>query len=77
MDNLAVKTQNKRGNTPQYKENLGYVTTFFPNEKLITVDNYKSQGDTYEKREEPQITIQDKGKVHFVGTFQELINKLK
>ena len=41
MKNLAVKTQNKKGNAPQYKENLGYITTFIRHsEDYIVVDDF-------------------------------------
>ena len=72
---IEVKTQNRRGGIPQYKENLGYATTFIDGNR-ITVDNYKGQGESYEKREQPKVTIIIRGVEMFVGTFEELQNRL-
>ena len=48
---LTAKTQNKRGGTPQHKENLGYVNTFIDSDNYILVDNYEGFGDTYKRSE--------------------------
>ena len=77
MKDLQIKTQNRRGGNPQFKDNLGYVTTFIDDDNKIVVDNYKGQGETYEQRNEPQVTIFAKGKAVFNGTFEELEKQLK
>lgn len=73
---LAVKTQNKRGNTPLFKENLGYVSTFIDSNNVISVDNYTGIGETYKKREDAEIIVQSEGVISFKGTFKELENEL-
>ena len=52
MKNLAVKTQNKKGNAPQYKENLSFVATFIRHsEDYIVVDDFEGVGENYKQRE--------------------------
>ena len=78
MKNLGVKIQGVRGGNPQYKEKVGYVTTFFPNNNnRISVDNFEGYGTHYKQREEALITIQIEGDLLFEGTKQELAEKLK
>lgn len=78
MKNLAVKTQGIKGGNPQYKENLGLVTTFIGHsEDFISVDNFEGQGDSYKKREMTEIKIVQNGTVLFQGDKYELFEKLK
>jgi len=77
MKKLAVKTQNKRGNEPQYKENLGNVTIFTHSEDYIDVDMFEGFGESYKEREEVNIKIIYNGKNYFEGSFLELIEKLQ
>lgn len=77
MKNLAVKTQNAAGNTPQYKENVGKSTTFIGHEEdFITVDAFEGSGLTYKKREQPEIRIVQNGTELFCGDKHELFNLL-
>lgn len=74
---LTAKTQNRRGGTPQHKENLGYVNTFIDADNYILVDNYEGFGDTYKKSKETNVQIVIKGQHLFNGNLNELETKLK
>ena len=76
---LSVKTQGIKGTEPKYKSNLGYVSIFKDglSQNMISIDNYEGFGDSYKKREDPEINIQIDGKIMFTGTFEELKKKLQ
>jgi hypothetical protein len=77
---LSVKTRNRRGGNPIWKENVGYGVIFLndKNEKYISVDAFEGFGTSYKEREEPLIRIQGElNELIFVGTFAELETKLK
>lgn len=76
MKDLAIKTQNRRGGTPQYKENLGYANIIIDNGTYILADNYEGQGDNYKKAEETNIQIVVDGMPLFIGSVNELVNRL-
>ena len=78
MKNLAVKTQNKKGNTPKYKENLGYVTTFLRHdEDYIVVDDFQGSGANYKQRELTEIRVYHNGKLIFKGDKYDFFEQLK
>lgn len=77
MKKLAIKTQNKAGNEPKYKENLGLVSIFINSEAWISIDLFEGFGDSYRQRETEEITISDNGNIVFKGSFRELIQILK
>ena len=78
MKNLAIKTQNTKGNEPQYKENLGLVTTFLRHsEDFIVVDDFQGAGEDYKQRELTEIQIYQNGKLLFSGDKYELFKKLQ
>lgn len=77
--NIAVKTQNRKGGTPIWKEKLGYICTFIGDnmERYIGVDAYEGFGDNYRERKTPEIRIMgDNRQTLFLGTFDELKQKL-
>ena len=52
MKNLSAKIQNKKGNEPKYKENLGFIATFLRHdEDIIIVDDFQGIGESYRQRE--------------------------
>jgi hypothetical protein len=74
--NLDYKICGVRGGNPQYKANVGYVTTFVDN-MVITADAFEGYGRDYKQRKENLITISyNNGKPLFNGTVDELIAKL-
>lgn len=78
MKTLSIKTQNKSGNAPQFKENIGYVTAFLRHsEDRIVIDDFEGEGVTYKQRECTEIKIVENGKTLFQGTKFELFEKLK
>ena len=78
MGNLAIKTQNVKGGTPQFKDNVGYVSTFIGNnEDRIVVDAFEGFGETYKRREMHEISIFENGTLIFNGNKYELFEKLK
>ena len=78
MKNLAVKTQNKKGNAPQYKENLGFVTTFIRHsEDYIVVDDFEGVGENYKQRELTEIRVYENGVLIFSGSKYKLFEQLK
>ncbi|REC60501.1 hypothetical protein DRF65_20780 [Chryseobacterium pennae] len=77
MKKLAIKTQNKAGNEPKYKENLGLVSIFINSEAWISIDLFEGFGDSYKQREIEEIVISDNGNIVFKGSFGELIQILK
>ena len=78
MKNLAVKTQNKKGNAPQYKENLSFVTTFIRHsEDYIIVDDFEGAGENYKQRELTEIRVYQNGKLIFEGDKYDFFEQLK
>ena len=78
MKNLAVKTQNKKGNAPQYKENLSLVTTFIRHsEDYIVVDDFEGVGENYKQRELTEIRVYENGKLIFEGDKSDFFEQLK
>ena len=78
MKNLAVKTQNKKGKTAQYKENLGFVTTFIRHsEDYIIVDDFEGAGETYKQRELTEIRVYHNGTLIFEGNKYDFFEQLK
>ena len=76
MADLKLKYQGIKGGEPIWKNRVGYISAFFNNIKII-IDNYQGFGNSYKKREEPIIDIQEDGKMIFSGTIKELKDKLK
>lgn len=75
---ISIRTQNEKGNEVKYKTKLGLVATSIGhNEDRIVVDAYIGQGKTYTKRELPEISIYQNGKLLFKGDKYELFEKLK
>ena len=78
MKNLSVKTQNKKGNAPQYKENLSFVTTFIRHsEDYIVVDDFEGVGENYKQRELTEIRVYENGKLIFEGDKYDFFEQLK
>ena len=78
MKNLAVKTQNKKGNAPQYKENLSFATTFIRHsEDYIVVDDFEGVGENYKQRELTEIRVYHNGKLIFKGDKYDFFEQLK
>ena len=78
MGNLAVKTQNKKGDSMQYKENLGYVTTFIRHsEDYIIVDDFDGAGENYKQKELTEIRVYQNGTLIFEGDKYEFFEQLK
>lgn len=76
MKKLAIKTQNRRGNEPKYKENLGFASIFLHSNNWISIDLFEGFGDSYRERKIEEVTITDNGKTVFKGSFKELIKIL-
>lgn len=77
---LSVKTQNRRGGNPIWKENVGYGAIFlgYSQDKYISIDAFEGYDTSYKERDEPQIRIQgESNEALFIGTFAELETKLK
>lgn len=78
MKNLAVQTENTKGEKPTYKENYGCVTTFINHiEDFIKVDNFEGFGEGFKERELSEIIIVQNGEVLFKGDKYELFEILK
>ena len=78
MSSISVKTQGVKGGSIQYKEKIGYVTTFLRHsEDFIAVDDFEGHGNSYKKRELTEIRIVQNGVVLFSGTKYELFEILK
>jgi hypothetical protein len=74
--NIDLKVTGISGGSPTYNENKGQVTAFidsgYARSQFISIDAFEGTGESYKKREEVKITIQDKyGKV-WQGNFAEL-----
>ena len=76
MATLNIKTQNKKGGNPQYKEDLGYGVLFLNSQDHISIDMFEGYGENYKKREQEEIIIVIFGEELFRGTRQELFEKL-
>lgn len=75
---LIVRTQNKKGNEPQLKHNVGRVDILIDDDvsNNISIDAFEGQGDSYKQREFSEIVICYDGFEEFRGTFKELITLL-
>lgn len=72
---LIVRTQNKKGNEPQSKYNVGRVDILIDDSvsRNISIDSFEGQGDSYKQRESSEIVICSNGFEEFRGTLKELI----
>ena len=78
MKKKKKKTQNKKGDSMQYKENLGYVTTFIRHsEDCIIVDDFEGAGETYKQRELTEIRVYENGTLIFEGNKYDFFEQLK
>jgi len=76
MKTLSINTIGIKGGATK-SQNTGYVSAYSGNDKIMSIDNYKGSGETYEQREEPIICISDGEYIIFEGTHKQLINRLK
>ena len=76
MATLNIKTQNKKGGNPQYKEDISFAALFLHNQDLISIDVFEGAGDTYKRREQEEIKIIIFGEELFTGTRGELYELL-
>ena len=72
MATLNIKTQGKRGGTPNYKEDIAYASLFINSQDCISIDMFEGYGETYKRREQEEINITIFGEELFTGTRQEL-----
>ena len=78
MKYLEIKIQNKKGSSPQYKKNLGYVTTFIRHsEDYIIVDDFEGAGENYKQRELTDIRVYQNGTLIFEGNKYDFFEQLK
>jgi hypothetical protein len=78
MVNLSIKTQNKKGNEPQSKENLGLVVTFLRHsDDFIVIDDFEGAGDNYKQKELTEIRVYENGEILFQGDKYEFFNQLR
>jgi hypothetical protein len=75
---LIVRTQNKKGNEPKLKYNVGRVDILIDEDVAsnISIDSFEGQGDSYKQREFSEIVISYDGFEEFRGTLKELITLL-
>lgn len=78
VSELIVRTQNKKGNEPKWKYNVGGVDILIDEDvdSNISIDSFEGQGDSYKQREFSEIVICYDGFEEFRGTFKELITLL-
>ena len=78
MKNISAKIQNKKGNEPKYKENLGFIATFLRHdEDIIIVDDFQGLGENYRQRELTEIRVYQNGKLIFEGDKYDFFEQLK
>ena len=72
---LIVRTQNKKGNSPDLKHNVGRVDILIDDSVStnISIDSFEGQGDSYKQRESSEIVICANGFEEFRGTLKELV----
>ena len=73
---LIVRTQNKKGNEPNFKHNVGRVDILIDDYLVsgdISIDSFEGQGDSYKQRESSEIVICANGFEEFRGTLKELV----
>ena len=73
---LNVITQGVKGGKSNWLGRKGRVRVLIGDEYEIEVDAFKGMGDTYQEREEPEITVYDSGELVFKGDFCELVSAL-
>lgn len=78
MKRLSIYTQGVKGGSTNISER-GYIAVLADGEKLLSIDNFRGQGENYKKPENPIICIfgETDGNVIFEGTHSQLIEKLK
>ena len=75
---LSIKTQGVKGGNPQYKERLGYASTFVDNsENVIIVDGFDGVGENYQERVNSKITFQKGNRMIQFDSFDDLFNLLE
>ena len=78
MKNISAKIQNKKGNEPIYKENLGFISTFLRHdEDIIIVDDFQGSGENYKQRELTEIRVYHNGTLIFEGNKYDFFEQLK
>jgi hypothetical protein len=78
MSKLSLLTQNAKGGTPLWKENLGYAALFMENEeKTIIADAFEGMGSTYKRRDKTHITISKGAKRFEFNSFNDLFTHLE
>ena len=78
MGNLSVKIQNKKGNEPKHKKNLGFVSVSLRHlEDFIVVDDFQGLGENYRQRELTEIRVYQNGELIFEGDKYDFFEQLK
>ena len=77
MKNLSIATIGIKGGDAK-QQKTGYVSVYSGNDLILSVDNFRGSGETYQQLPEPSIIIRsDNWTVIFEGTHEQLINRLK
>ena len=72
---LNIHIQGVKGENYKSLNNKGCSVSTIDNKGTITIDSFEGQGNTYRRRLNSLIEIQQ-DTVKWTGTFEELINKL-
>ena len=77
---LSLETISVEGNDVVFEGNKGLVKididSALPSSNYISVDAFQGSGENYCRRERCEIVIRAKGIEVFLGTFDELVEKL-
>lgn len=77
---LSLETMSVQGNEIVLEGNKGLVKVdidfSLPSTNYISVDAFQGYGESYCRRERCAIRIMSKGQEIFVGTFEELVEKV-
>jgi len=79
MQNVTVVTQGVRGKDSREPQKVSYTGVFLGGAKIMSIDNFQGQGDTFKQRHEPVIVLfgENSSDVIFEGTHQQLVDTLR
>lgn len=74
---LSLAIQGVKGGLIKEFPKLGFTCNFVGNNNKIAFDAFSGYGESYKRREQTQIRIIQGDQMVFMGTFDELVKKLR
>lgn len=78
LNKLQLKIQGIKGNTPTWKDDVGYIAVFPGSQSnQIIIDNYTGAGASYKRRDKAIITIGKDNQNYTLASFDSLFTIVK